>query len=102
MLEAGDTRQVDHINHDGIDNRKSNLRICSSNQNKMNRRPNRNKIAKYKGLCLNKKTGKWIVRISVNGKRLYLGTFKNEATAASKYNEAAIKYHGEFAKLNEI
>ena len=101
-LESFDARQVDHINHDGLDNRKENLRICSKQQNNMNRRPNRNRTSKYKGLTLQKTTGKWIARISIDGKYMNLGTYRREDVAAVKYNEAALKYYGEFARLNEI
>ncbi len=93
---------VDHINGNGLDNRKSNLRNATAVQNGQNRR----KIAKassiYKGVCWKKESKKWCARITVNKKRIQLGYFKNEKEASKAYNKAALKYFGEFAKIEKV
>lgn len=102
-LQRGDKRQVDHIDNNGLNNQQENLRICTYSQNQANsRKLFKNTSSQYKGVCWQKKDQKWCARIRVNRKRIYLGEFQLEAEAASAYNNAAIKYYGEFAKLNEL
>lgn len=90
---------VDHINHNGLDNRKENLRICTIQQNTFNSNK-RKSISKYKGVNWVKKEKKWRTRISFNKKEIYIGRFDNEIDAALAYDNAAKKYHREFACLN--
>lgn len=97
---------VDHKNHNTLDNRRSNLRICTLSENMRSRRKyNRKEVisgdrSKYKGVRID---GIYISAvIRVNGRRIHLGTFPTEKLAALAYNEAAKKYHGEFAVLNKI
>lgn len=95
-------QSVDHINDDGLDNRKENLRVCSHAENLRNRGKNINNTSGFKGVE-HKKIGKpWMARITVNYRSIYLGTFKDKLDAAMAYNVAALKYHGEFARLNVI
>ena len=93
--------QIDHINHNRLDNRKNNLRIVNNSQNQMNRKINKNKTSKYKGVYLFCKN-KWRVIAAFNKKKYHLGLFDNEIDAAKKYNEFAIKYFKEYAYLNEV
>lgn len=90
--------ETDHINHNGLDNRKCNLRICKRWQNNGNQRKTRG-TSKYKGVFWHKKRNKWEARICINKKRTFLGRFDNEEQAAQSYNVAAIKYWGKFAEL---
>lgn len=100
-LEYGDKRHIDHISHDTLDNRRSNIRICSRSQNGGNRRRNKNSPSKYKGIHP-EKSKRWSAQIGYCGNKIHLGTFSTEKEAAIAYNEAAKKYFGEFACLNQI
>lgn len=102
IMNAPDGIFIDHINHDGLDNRKINLRFCTRSQNTMNQRKPRNTSSRFKGVSFHKTTGKWRASIKVGEKSKWLGLFGNEEGAAIAYNEAAIKYFGEFALLNII
>ncbi len=100
ILNAPSHLVVDHINHNGLDNRKQNLRLCTHVQNTQNRRPNRNSFSKYKGVHWLKHRKKFIARIKINGKTTYIGIFKDEIDAAKAYDKKARKLFGEFAYLN--
>jgi len=101
LLKPDSKLCVDHINGDKLDNTRENLRICTNQENSMNQH-NIFGISKYKGVSWHKRDNKWTSRITVNYKSIYLGYFKSEEEAAKAYNEAAIKYHGAYAKLNEV
>lgn len=87
---------VDHINGNGLDNRKKNLRICTQAQNVRNRAPIK---GRYKGVS-SRGGGVWRARITVDGRMIYLGDHLSEIAAAKAYDQAAIRFHGEFARLN--
>ncbi len=95
---------TDHINGNPLDNRRSNLRICTAGENRLNMCIPKNNTSGYKGVCKFKysKSLPWTARININKKRFHLGYFKNPEDAAVAYNEAAIKYHGQFARLNNL
>jgi hypothetical protein len=91
----------DHINHNGLDNRRANLRIATHSQNVRHRRKFKTPSkSRYKGLTWSKQIQRWRVRIWADGRRLSLGFFENEIDAAKAYDAAARKYHGPFADLN--
>ena len=105
ILKLSDSKiMVDHINGNPLDNRKENLRICTNKQNSRNigKRKDKQYTSKYKGVFWNKNSKKFAVKIQTDEKRLFLGYFIDEKKAAQVYNEAAVKYHGEFARLNII
>lgn len=93
---------VDHIDHNGLNNQKSNLRLCTIAQNNANRFSLKNSTSIYLGVYFAKDRNKWRAAISVNDKILERKSFDTEIEAALYYNELAIKYHGEFANLNII
>lgn len=99
-LKKGDSKIVDHINGDGLDNRRENLRVCTKSQNQQNQKPRHTRRSKYKGVGYYVRDRKWRARIVVEGKDIELGKFSCETCAAITYDEAAEKYHGEFAWLN--
>lgn len=101
IMNAQLNQQIDHINGDGLDNRRCNLRFATKSQNAANQKSRRGS-SKFKGVCWHKRRSKWISQIVIKQKRLYLGYFNNETEAAKSYNIAAKKYFGEFAKLNVI
>jgi len=89
--------QVDHINHDKRDNRKSNLRVCSAAQNQHNRLNYKSNLSGLKGVGWHKATQSWRARIQVEGVQIHLGTFKKKEAAYEAYKNAAKRLHGEFA-----
>jgi len=98
IMKAPNGVWVDHINGNGLDNRKENLRLCSPSENARNCRLGKGNTSGFKGVYLVK--GKWRGEIKVNKTKYHLGTYKNKIDAAKAYDQAAKKYFGEFAKLN--
>lgn len=95
-------KTIDHINGNGLDNRKQNLRLCSNAQNFRNRGKSVTNTSGYKGVTWSNQHRKWMAQISINYKRKTIGVFNSKDQAAIAYNIAALKYHGEFAKLNNV
>jgi hypothetical protein len=93
---------IDHLDGNTLNNQKNNLRICTNSQNLMNRNKTVKNLSGYKGVSYDKKMNKFRAQIVCNRKRHYLGLYVNPVDAAYVYNQAAIKLHGEFAKLNDI
>lgn len=93
---------VDHKNGNSLDNRKRNLRICTSAQNSRNRKLNCDNTSGFKGVVMHKQKQKYMAQIGVDGKNIFLGYHETKEDAARKYNIAAKKYHGKFARINEI
>lgn len=104
----GDRRQVDHINGDGLDNRRSNLRVGSQAENLANSGPRVTKRQRsapksgYKGVCWDPVNEKWVAQITVHYKNRKLGRFVSIEDAARAYNAAALEAWGEFAFQNEV
>jgi hypothetical protein len=88
---------VDHIDGNGLNNQRSNLRICTREQNQRNRPKNKNNKSGYKGVFWDKERNKWQAKIMVDKKPIYLGRFDDLELAGFVYQEAARKYHKEYA-----
>lgn len=95
---------VDHVNGDSLDNRRTNLRLCTVAQNGMNRRKQRTRAAtasRFKGVSWDRSNGIWRARIVLKGKQHSLGNFRVEDDAARAYDAAAKEHFGAFACTNE-
>lgn len=100
ITDAPDGMEVDHQNHDGLDNQRGNLRVCTRADNQHNQRPCLNNTSGYKGVS--RRRGRWVAGIRCDGRRYNLGHFDTAEEAALAYNEAAARLHGEFAFLNDV
>jgi hypothetical protein len=100
ILDAPGDLHVDHINGDGLDNRRSNLRLVTTAQNNQNRDKYKNNTTGYKGVSQQKGRRKFRAQIYVNGKAIYLGWYDTPREAALAYDQAVRKYHGVFGCTN--
>lgn len=103
LLTDSPELEVDHIDGDGLNNRRNNLRVCTHADNIRNQRKHQRKggcSSRFKGVCWDKYNRKWRATIVPSGKKLYLGLFVQEEDAARAYDEAARIHYGEFARLN--
>lgn len=100
LLQAPRTLHVDHVNGNGLDNRRCNIRLCSRSQNLANANFPKG-VSGYRGVrkARNQRNG-WMAEIQVNNRRIYLGTFDEREEAARAYDTAAKQYFGPFARLN--
>jgi hypothetical protein len=102
ITKAPKGTDVDHINGNRKDNRKSNLRLCTRAQNTWNTRGFKRIYSAYKGVTYNKRNGSWQWQIRHNGKLYHGQSFLTEDEAAVSYNMMCLRLRGEFAKLNLI
>jgi hypothetical protein len=102
LTEAEKGMVVDHIDGNGLNNQRDNLRVCTQTQNMMNRGKQLNNSSGYKGVVKHPLCNKWMTRIKVGSKHIYLGLYMTKEEAAQVYNDAAINYYGEYATLNSI
>lgn len=98
ILAAPPGAFVDHINGNGLDNRKENLRICTPAENTRNRRKHVGR-SKFKGVHP-RPNGRWQAVICANARLRWLGTFDREEDAARAYDRAALDVYGDFSRLN--
>ena len=105
LIKPSNGMFVDHINGNGLDNRRCNLRVVNRSQNGMNlHRIVKNKVGgcKFKGVSFHTRDRQWIAKIGCGGKQHWLGAFENQEDAAICYNVAAQLFFGEFARLNDV
>jgi hypothetical protein len=93
-------KQIDHFNHDGLDNRRKNLRPATHSQNSANRGRPQNNRSGFKGVSWDKRGRRWAAYITVNYKHLSLGRFSNAKEAALAYDIASRQHFGEFSRTN--
>jgi hypothetical protein len=98
IMNAPKDKEVDHINCDKLDNRKENLRLCTRMENAKNRKVQKNNSSGCKGVYWSQK--RWHARLAVDRKKIRLGCFDSMIDAVKAYDEAVLKYHGEFARTN--
>lgn len=101
MKVSGTNTIIDHKDRNSLNNQKANLRTCNTSQNTANSRKRLGCTSKHRGVA-KYRDGKWRAYAAKNGKMIHLGYFEDESDAAKKYNEVALKLHGEFANLNII
>lgn len=93
--------EIDHINRDGLDNRRENLRLCTSSQNKHNTKVRKDSSTGYRGIYYNTKYNKYYVQIKPpNAKRIFVGAFSNLSEAIKRYEEVAITIFEDFYNAN--
>lgn len=98
IMKSPKGKVVDHINHDNLDNRKINLRVCTNSENLYNLKLRKSSKYGYKGISLRK--NKWIVQLKKNNKYFYCGLFDDKIEAAKAYDKKAKELFGTFANLN--
>lgn len=91
---------VDHRDNDGLNNQKNNLRICTHQENSMNKKKRVKSSSVYKGVTWHKRIKRWEAQIQFKGKHYHLGFYDVESEAADAYDSASKKHHGDFAKNN--
>lgn len=99
ILQTSSGLVSDHINGDGLDNRRCNLRVATFSQNSANRGKQRDNSSGFKGVYFYKNDNRWFAQIKVNQKAISLGRFASREEAHNAYAEAARKYYGEFANI---
>lgn len=100
IMEAPPWMLVDHLDGNGLNNTRENLRLCTHQGNSRNGRKRNINTSGYKGVSWHKVTQKWMARIGVDGRSIHLGLHDTATEAALAYDVAALKYHGEFACVN--
>lgn len=100
IMNTPNEMDTDHWDGNGLNNQRDNLRVCTNTQNQANKNKQTNNTSGHKGVFWN--LGKWHAKIGVNGQVVHLGTFSNIEDASRAYDEAAQKYFGEFARINNV
>ena len=100
MMNVPKGMVVDHIDGNGLNNQKKNLRIATTSQNGMNRKDNCNNTSGHRGVCYNKKNKKWQAQTMSMGKPVYLGMYDDILEAAKAYKEYAKKNYKQYRRIN--
>lgn len=101
-LKEGDKAQVDHINNNGLDNRKSNLRVCTISENRGNVKMRRDNKSGFKGVSWISRRKKWCSQIRKDNMRFVVGFFDTAEKAAKAYDKKALEIYGSFALTNKM
>lgn len=101
IMKTPSNMLTDHIDSNGLNNQKKNLRICSNSENLKNRGANKNNKSGFKGVSFYARDNNWEARIMVDGRYLFLGRFETPEKAHTAYQTACNEYHGEFANHGE-
>lgn len=102
IMNASRGEMVDHIDGNGLNNRRANLRIATKSQNMMNSRVRRDSSSGYRGVTFCRFTGRWQANIKAKGKRIFLGRYDTPEEASEVYQKAAEKYFGEFRRVDSM
>ncbi len=102
LLGAADDQLVDHINHDTLDNRRANLRLCTRTDNQRNQKRNSKNTTGHKGVSYDKRRNKFTASIHISGKQIHLGRFASVEDAAKAYEDAAARHFGEFSYSHSV
>ena len=102
LIDVSDGYEIDHIDNNGLNNQRDNLRVVTHRQNMMNKVKYKNSTSIYKGVCWHKQNKKWQASIRLDKKLHYLGYFIDEKDAAIAYNIKAKELFKEYAYLNEV
>ena len=98
IMDAPEDMVIDHANGNKLDNRKSNLRICTAEENAFNNKTYETNKSGYPGIDWHKKAGKWRARIQVQGRQIHLGLFESLDEAIQVRRQAEIDYFGEYRR----
>jgi hypothetical protein len=102
IIMGNPSQEIDHINCNKLDNRRTNLRVATPSNNQANKHKRQGCTSRFKGVYWDSAKSQWHSQIKVNQKSINLGSFDSEADAALAYNKAALHYFGEFARINII
>jgi hypothetical protein len=100
IIDASNDVEIDHRDSDGLNNCRNNLRVCSHIQNTRNSRRRSDNTSGFKGVHYDTNRKRWIAQVQINGRRSHIGAYRTREEAARAYDLAAVKYFGEFARLN--
>lgn len=101
IMKAVKGQEVDHLNGNKLDNRKKNLRFCTSGENKANQKIRADNTTGHKGVWQDKRNGRYYAYINFQGKRYCLKGYATAKEAATAYNQKALELYGSFARLND-
>jgi hypothetical protein len=100
IMNTPDGMETDHIDHNGLNNCKNNLRICNQHQNQANSKLRIDNTSGFKGVNFKKSQKSWQANIKCNGKKIFIGSFLTPGEASFAYEKTALELFGEFANIN--